>query len=86
MHSFSRSVSGVHSAQVPIVTYQSEVDGVPKMSLPVFGLSSYKCRGSLWTSNGGFERQLANSLFQAADNWLRAVQVSHPDFMFFNGR
>lgn len=66
-----------------MVTYPSEMDGVPKMCLPVFGLASYKFKGSLWTPNGGYERQLANSLFQAADNWLRLLQVNHPDFVFF---
>lgn len=76
----------MHSAQAPIVTYPNEMDGIAKMSLPVFGLASYKFRGSLWTSNGGFERQLTNSLFQAADNWLRFVQVNHPDFLFFSSR
>lgn len=69
-----------------MVRYISEIDGVPKMSLPVFGLASYKFKGSLWTSSGGFERQLANSLLQAADNWLRLVQVNHPDFLFFSRR
>lgn len=68
------------------MTYPSEMDGVPKMSLPVFGLASYKFRGSLWTPNGGFERQLANSLSQAADNFLRVLQVNHPDFVFFSRR
>jgi hypothetical protein len=26
---------------------------------------------------------LSNSLFQAADKWLRLLQVNHPDFLFF---
>ena len=64
----------------------SEIDGVRKMSLPVFGLASYKFKGSLWTPSGGFERQLANSLLLEADNWLRLVQVNHPDFLFFSRR
>lgn len=64
----------------------SETDGVPKMSLPVFGLASYKFKGPLWTANGGYERQLANDLSQAADDWLRERQVSHPDFLFFSRR
>lgn len=69
-----------------MVRCTSEIDGVTKMSLPVFGLASYKFKGSLWTPNGGFERQLANSLLQEADNWLRRVQVNHPDFLFFSRR
>ncbi|KDP35035.1 hypothetical protein JCGZ_09323 [Jatropha curcas] len=82
-HSLHTPLGGAPTAQAPVVTYPSEMDGVPKMSLPVFGLASYKFKGSLWTPNGGCERQLANSLLQAADNWLRLVQVNHPDFLFF---
>ena len=70
--------------QAPLMSYRTEMDGIPKMSLPVFGLASYKFKGSLWTPNGGNERHLASSLLQDADNWLRLLQVSHPDFMFFN--
>ncbi|CAB4295669.1 unnamed protein product [Prunus armeniaca] len=85
-HSLFTPMGGVPDARAPVVTYPSDMDGVPKMSLPVFGLASYKFRGSLWTSNGGSERQLANSLSQAADNFLRVLQVNHPDFVFFSRR
>lgn len=69
------------------VTTQSmcEVQSVEKTALPVFGLASYKLRGSVWTSiKGSGHHQLVNSLFQAADNWLRLHQVNHPDFIFFS--
>jgi len=62
----------------------TETDNVHKISLPVSGLASYKFKGSLWTPNGGHERQLASSLLQRADNLLRQLQVSHPDFQFFS--
>ncbi|KAF2322559.1 hypothetical protein GH714_018858 [Hevea brasiliensis] len=61
-HSLHTSLGGAQTAQAPVVTYPSEMDGVPKMCLPVFGLASYKFKGSLWTPNGGCERQLASSL------------------------
>lgn len=82
-HSLHTPVRGARKAQGPAVTYPSEMDGVPKMSLPVFGLATYKFKGSLWIPNGGCERQLVNSLLQAADKWLRFLQVNHPDFSFF---
>ncbi|KAK7859780.1 hypothetical protein CFP56_002206 [Quercus suber] len=85
-HFLYTPVGGSKGAQAPMVRCTSEIDGVTKMSLPVFGLASYKFKGSLWTPNGGFERQLANSLLQEADNWLRRVQVNHPDFLFFSQR
>lgn len=59
------------------------VDESAKISLPVFGLASYKLRGSILTPSGAYESQQANSLLQAADNWLRRLQVNLPDFQFF---
>ncbi|RWW64536.1 hypothetical protein BHE74_00028244 [Ensete ventricosum] len=58
-------------------------DRPAKLCLPVFGLASYKFRGSIWTSSGLHEQQLASSLLQDADNWLRLLQVDHPDYRFF---
>ncbi|KAL6894399.1 hypothetical protein ACP4OV_008497 [Aristida adscensionis] len=52
-----------------------------KLSLPVFGLASYKLRTSIWASDGTQER--FTSLMQEADSWLRRIQVDHPDFRFF---
>ncbi|XP_050224316.1 uncharacterized protein LOC126674009 [Mercurialis annua] len=82
-HSLHTPLGGAQTAQSPVLTYPSEMDGVPKLSLPVFGLASYKFKAPLWTPSGGSERQLAYSLLQAADNWLRLIQVNHPDFVFF---
>jgi len=76
--------SGSQRVNAPVPSYPTEIDGVPKMSLPVFGLASYKFKGPLWTPSGGYERQLSNSLLQNADKWLRLLQVSHPDFLFFS--
>lgn len=70
-------------AHAPVMTYPDEIDGTPKISLPVFGLASYKFRASVWISNGGSDRQLVNTLSQAADNWLRLLQVNQPDYLFF---
>ncbi|XP_008805077.2 uncharacterized protein LOC103718163 isoform X2 [Phoenix dactylifera] len=58
-------------------------DRSTKLPLCVFGLASYKLRGSIWMTNGLHERQLASSLLQAADQWLRLRQVDHPDYRFF---
>lgn len=82
-HSLHTPVGATRDAHAPVVTCRSEMDGVPKVSLTVFGLASYKFKGSVWMHNGGCERQISNSLLQAADKWLRLRQVNHPDFMFF---
>eukprot|EP01018_Ginkgo_biloba_P021712 Gb_02672 [translate_table: standard] len=55
----------------------------PKIALPVFGLASYKFKGTVWTTTGSCERQQADSLLQSADEWLRLHRVEHPDFAFF---
>ncbi|XP_024024988.1 uncharacterized protein LOC21388361 [Morus notabilis] len=54
-----------------------------KLSLPIFGLASYKFKVSFWNTNGVDECQKSNSLLRAADNWLRLLQVNHPDYSFF---
>ncbi|GAV69147.1 DUF789 domain-containing protein [Cephalotus follicularis] len=82
-HWLHTPLEGARTGQAPVVTYPSEMDGVPRLPLPVFGLASYKFKGPLWTPSGGCEHQLANSLLQAADEWLQMLEVNHPDFLFF---
>ncbi|XP_059452964.1 uncharacterized protein LOC132184399 [Corylus avellana] len=82
-HTLSTQMTGGGSNQAPIVIYPSEIDGVSKISFPAFGMASYKLKGSMWVQHGVSESQLANSLMQAAENWLRLLQVNHPDFQFF---
>ncbi|GAB4850840.1 hypothetical protein Ancab_030141 [Ancistrocladus abbreviatus] len=53
-----------------------------KMSLPTFGLASYKFKISVWDQNG-VECQKAKFLLQAAEEWLRLLNVYHPDYRFF---
>ncbi|XP_038984727.1 uncharacterized protein LOC103720972 [Phoenix dactylifera] len=81
-HYLSTPVRGAGSAPGPVITYPRGVEGVPKISLPIFGLASYKFKSTIWTPSGG-ERQLVNSLLQAADDWLRQYHVDHPDYRFF---
>lgn len=71
------------SGQAPAMVSPREIDGIPKYSLTVFGMASYKLKGSMWIQNGINESHQANSLMQAAENWLRRWQVTHPDFQFF---
>ncbi|KAK6921705.1 Protein of unknown function DUF789 [Dillenia turbinata] len=82
-HSLHTPLGGTPSSHGPRVKYPSETDGVPEISLPAFGLASYKFKGSLWTPNGGYDRQLSNYLLHAAEKWLRFLRVDHPDFLFF---
>lgn len=54
-----------------------------KLSLPTFGLAFHKLKASVWDPDGVSEGQKANSLLRAADNWIRLLQVNHPDYNYF---
>lgn len=84
-HSLSTPIEGTGSGgtRPPVVVCPNEMGGVPKISLTVFGMASYKFKGSMWTQNGVSERLMANYLTQAAENWLRLHGANHPDFQFF---
>lgn len=82
-HSLHTPLTGNGGAQAPTMLYPNDMNGVPKISLPTFAMASYKLKGPIWMQNGVSGNQLANSLLQAADNWLRLVQVNHPDYQFF---
>ncbi|KAG9459554.1 hypothetical protein H6P81_004062 [Aristolochia fimbriata] len=61
--------------------YQAERSSM--LALPIFGLATYKFKGSIWIPNGVYERQKADVLLRAAENWLQLLHVDHPDFRFF---
>lgn len=58
---------------------------VTAMWLPTFAMASYKLKGAAWAP-GWRDRQLAASLAQAADAWLRLLRTDHPDHRFFAAR
>ncbi|CAH2049257.1 unnamed protein product [Thlaspi arvense] len=70
---------GVNDRNVPGVTNR-----FPKVSLPVFGLASYKLKGSILTPIGPYECQQESSLLKAADNWIQGLQIVLPDYKFFH--
>lgn len=72
-----------HSLAKPVRNSEGMQNADSKLSLPIFGLVSYKFKVSDSDGNGVYERQKVNSLLRAADNWLRVVQVDHPDYNFF---
>nr|DAD38171.1 TPA_asm: hypothetical protein HUJ06_008812 [Nelumbo nucifera] len=82
-HSLSTPFKNGQFQQSFVRKINREIRGNEKLSLPTFGLASYKFKASVWTPNGVYERQQASSLLQAADNWLRLLQVDHPDYRFF---
>ncbi|XP_042052360.1 uncharacterized protein LOC121797733 isoform X1 [Salvia splendens] len=69
-----------HSLAKPV---KGGYDASSKLSLPSFGLVSYKYKAADWNENGVDEGQKVKSLSRAADHWLRLLQVDHPDYNFF---
>ncbi|KAK9689761.1 hypothetical protein RND81_09G079000 [Saponaria officinalis] len=56
------------------------------ITLPAFGLATYKMQGSLWVSGrGGRDQDKLSSLCSVADSWLKQLRVQHHDFNYFNG-
>lgn len=59
------------------------VNACSRISLPVFGLATYKLKTSILSPGGPHESEQENSLLQAADSWLRRLHVILPDYQFF---
>ncbi|WOK93377.1 hypothetical protein Cni_G02074 [Canna indica] len=70
----------------PIISSPQGVSCARLIPLPVFGLASYKFKGSIWTPNAVTDLQLPSSLLKAAENWVRHLNVDHPDYRFFTSR
>lgn len=56
------------------------------ITLPAFGLATYKMQGSLWVEGrGGRDQERLGSLCSVADSWLKQLRVQHHDFNYFTG-
>lgn len=56
------------------------------ISLPPFGLATYKMQGNVWISgNCGQDQERLVSLLSVADSWLKQLRVQHHDFNYFTG-
>ncbi|KAL4592369.1 hypothetical protein LXL04_005361 [Taraxacum kok-saghyz] len=51
--------------------------GIP---LPIFGLAVYKLKSCDWTESGIHGAEKVDSLMHSTENWLRSLDVCHPDF------
>ncbi|PWA65816.1 hypothetical protein CTI12_AA331680 [Artemisia annua] len=54
-----------------------------RLSLPIFGLAVYKFKNSDWTQSGLHGIKKVSSLMNSTENWLRSLNVYHPDFCVF---
>lgn len=56
------------------------------ISLPPFGLATYKMQGDVWHSDtNGRDLERMASLSSVADSWLKQLRVQHHDFNYFMG-
>lgn len=53
------------------------------VSLLPFGLATYKMQGEVWLSPDPYECERRSYLYNAADSWLKQLNVHHHDFNFF---
>lgn len=57
------------------------------ISLPPFGLATYKMQGDVWISDrSGRDQERLMSLFSVADSWLKQLGVQHHDFNYMSIR
>ncbi|KAL3355983.1 hypothetical protein AABB24_016912 [Solanum stoloniferum] len=57
------------------------------ISLPPFGLATYKMQGDVWISDrNGRDQERLMSLFSVADSWLKQLGVQHHDFNYMSIR
>lgn len=53
------------------------------ISLPPFGLATFKMQGDLWLNDDPNDNEKISYLFSAAESWLKQLNVHHHDFNFF---
>lgn len=57
------------------------------ISLPPFGLATYKVQGNLWINPETSDHERIISLMSAADSWLKQLKVEHHhDYNYFSSR
>ncbi|PAN32143.1 hypothetical protein PAHAL_5G467100 [Panicum hallii] len=84
-YSLSTQFAGAGHCPKPTGPATARAAPVTAMWLPTFAMASYKLKGAAWTP-GWRDRQLAASLAQAADAWIRLLRADHPDHRFFAAR
>ncbi|QHO14088.1 hypothetical protein S83_052865 [Arachis hypogaea] len=57
--------------------------GGGSISVPPFGLATYKMQEDLWLNPEPCEYERISYLYSAADSWLKQLNVYHHDFNFF---
>ncbi|KAF9610504.1 hypothetical protein IFM89_022747 [Coptis chinensis] len=83
-HTLSSSFQDMGFEEDITETKENKGEGI---SLPPFGLATYKMQGNVWLSDQtGRDRERLISLLSAADSWLKQLRVQQHDFNYFVGR
>ncbi|KAJ3680322.1 hypothetical protein LUZ60_016600 [Juncus effusus] len=56
------------------------------ISLPPFGLATYKMNGRLWLNQETRDKDTVDFLYLAAESWLKQLGLNHHDFTYFTTR
>ncbi|XP_076921479.1 uncharacterized protein LOC143582901 [Bidens hawaiensis] len=72
VHPRGSTARQVHEARMPC-----------QLSLQIFGLAVYKFKDADWTKDRVHGTEKISSLIKSTDDWLRNLDVHHPDYMFF---
>lgn len=72
-----------HSEATRMEGEKSEEETNGGISLPPFGLATYKLQGDLWIRPQTSDHGRMIHLYSAADSWLKQLSVFHHDFNFF---
>ncbi|CAA2998897.1 Hypothetical predicted protein [Olea europaea subsp. europaea] len=69
-----------------LVSREGKSKGGESISLPPFGMATYKMHGDVWVSDkDGRDQERLASLLSVADSWLKQLNVQHHDFNYFMG-
>ncbi|XP_042502416.1 uncharacterized protein LOC122079772 isoform X1 [Macadamia integrifolia] len=62
---------------------KSKGNDIGRISLPPFGLATYKMHGDLWVNPETADQERIISLLSAANSWLKQLRVQHHDYDYF---
>ncbi|KAJ6296514.1 hypothetical protein OIU78_024378 [Salix suchowensis] len=81
--SFQDGVNGDDDIEADGTEGKRKGEGNECISLPPFGLATYKLQGNLWINPGTSDDERMTYLESAADSWLKQLNVHHHDYNFF---
>ncbi|CAK8532374.1 unnamed protein product [Lathyrus sativus] len=63
--------------------HDSKKKSKSSISLPPFGLATYKMQSDLWLNSDPYDYESISYLYSAAESWLKQLNIDHHDFNFF---